>query len=469
MSHEDDVAVREAMVARWVPATFAILFAMHLLDYIDRNILSAIIPQLKDPIKGFGLTNGKIGMLSTCFLISYSLVNPAMGWAGDRFRRTWLIAAGVAVWSLATVATAYAQSYTQLLMCRAALGVGEATYGVIAPTILMDIFSRERRSTMLSAFYLAMPLGSAIGLAIGAPIARAYGWQAAFLVVGTPGLAAAFLAFLMPEPVRGSSEKVSIDRLEQQEKAGATRADFLDLAVNSSYTYSVFGQAAYVFAIGGMLIWIPYFLTATRHIDQSTANSTLGIVTFFAAIAGMSLGGTIADAWSKYDPRALFLVPGIAMLLAVPSTLLGLFSHHPVLIYGGIFLAEVFMFVNVGPCMTILANVVVPNMRASAIAIATFMMHFLGDVWSPSLIGWVADYFGQPDVMATGFGRFLASIGAVATQVDKLSPPQNLLAGLLVTVPALFISGVVFLAGARHLPREMALMVAKLKSDPNKR
>ena len=76
--------------------------------------LSAIIPQLKDPIKGFGLTNGKIGMLSTCFLISYSLVNPAMGSAGDRFRRTWLIAAGVAVWSLATVATAYAQSYTQL-------------------------------------------------------------------------------------------------------------------------------------------------------------------------------------------------------------------------------------------------------------------------------------------------------------------------------------------------------------------
>jgi len=466
VSQDEEIAGRKAAIARWAPATFGILFAMHLLDYMDRNILSAIVPQLKDPVGGFALTNRQVGMLTTCFLISYSLVNPAMGWAGDRFKRTWLIAAGVAVWSLATVATAYAKSYNQLLICRAALGVGEATYGVIAPTIIIDIFSRERRSTMLSAFYLAMPLGSAIGLAIGAPIAKAYGWPAAFLVVGLPGLAAAFLALLLPDPVRGASEKVSAKRLEAKENMGASRTDYLDLAVNSSYAYSVFGQAAYVFAIGGMLVWIPYFLHSTRNIDQATANSTLGIITFFAAIVGMSVGGTIADIWARTNPRALFLVPGIAMLLAVPSTLLALFAHHPVLIYGGIFLAEAFMFMNVGPCMTILANVVMPNMRATAIAIATFMMHFLGDVWSPSLIGWVADYFGQADVMATGIGRFLASIGAVATHADPGLPPQNLLAGLLVTIPPLAISGIVFLAGARHLPREMAHMIAKLKSDP---
>ena len=466
MSHDAKDEGRAERAARWAPATFAILFSMHLLDYIDRNILSAIIPQLKDPNLGFGLNNSRVGLLTTFFLISYSLVNPLMGWAGDRYRRTWLIAGGVAVWSLATVATAYARSYGQLVACRAALGVGEATYGVIAPTILIDLFSRQRRSTMLSVFYLAMPLGSAIGLAIGAPIAKHYGWQAAFLLVGAPGLAAALLAFLMPEPVRGASEGVATDQLEAQEKAGASRADYLDLAVNSSFTYSVFGQAAYVFSIGGMIAWFPYFLNATRHIDQEAANATLGVVTFFAAITGMILGGTIADRWARTNPRALFLVPGIAMLLAVPASLVGLFAHHQVLIFGGIFLAEAFMFVNVGPCMTILANVVAPNMRASAIAIATFLMHFLGDVWSPSLIGLAADYFGKPDVMATGLGRFLASVGAVATQPDPKIPAQNLLAGLLVTIPPLAVSGFVFLAGARHLPREMALMLAKLKSTP---
>ncbi len=451
---------------RWAPAAFGILFAMHLLDYMDRHILSAIVPQLKDPVKGFGLSNHQIGMLTTSFLISYSLVNPAMGWAGDRFRRTWLVAAGVGVWSLATVATAYAQSYSQLLACRAALGVGEATYGVIAPTLLIDMFSREKRSSILSAFYLAMPLGSALGLATGAPIAKMYGWPAAFLVVGTPGLAAALLAFFLPEPVRGASEGVSTDKLKAQERAGGSRADFIDLTVNSSYTYSVFGQAAYVFAIGGMLVWIPYFLTETRGIEQSKANALLAAVTFFAAIFGMTIGGYLADQWSKTDQRALFLVPGIAMLIAVPATLLGLFAHHPFFIYLGIFVSLACMFVNVGPCVTIVANVVTPNMRASALAIATFLMHFLGDIWSPTLVGWAADYCGQADVMATGFGRMLRWLGAIPTQPDLKLPPQNMLAGLLICVPAIFISGIVFLAGARHLPREMALMLAKLKSTP---
>ena len=406
-------------------------------------------------------------MLTTVFLISYSLINPAMGWAGDRFRRTWLIGFGVGLWSLATVASAYAKSYNQLLACRALLGIGEATYGVIAPTILLDLFSRERRSSMMSAFYLAMPLGSAIGLGLGATIAKRYGWQAAFLVVGTPGLVAALLAFILPEPVRGATEKVSVDKLKSQEKLGPSRADFLDLSVNSSYTYNVFGQAAYVFAIGGLLVWIPYFLSGTRGIDQETASWTLGIVTFFAAISGMMIGGTLADRLAKTDSRFLFIVPGIAMILAVPATLVALFAHQPWAIYAGMFFAEAFMFVNVGPCMAIHANVVAPNMRATALAIAILLMHLLGDIWSPSLVGWVADYCGQPDTMATGFGRFLTSIGAVATPGEPGQPPQNLLAGLLVTVPAILISGIVFLAGARHLPREMALMVAKLKASPS--
>jgi MFS family permease len=319
----------------------------------------------------------------------------------------------------------------------------------------------------MSAFYLAMPLGSAIGLGLGATLAKRYGWQHAFLVVGLPGFAMALLALLLPEPVRGASEEgVSADRLKAQERVGASKEDYLDLAVNSSYTYSVFGQAAYVFAIGGLLVWIPYFLSGTRNIEQEAANWMLGIVTFFAAIAGMTFGGVVSDRLARTNPRALFLVPGLAMLAAVPATLLALFARTPAMIYTGIFLAEACMFVNVGPCMTIVANVVTPNMRATALAIATLMMHLLGDIWSPSLIGWVADYFGQADVMATGFGRLLASLGATPTPQGNGQPPQNLLAGLLITVPAIAISGVVFLAGARHLPREMALMLAKLRANP---
>ena len=136
------------------------------------------------------------------------------------------------------------------------------------------------------------------------------------------------------------------------------------------------------------------------------------------------------------------------------------------MIFGGVFLAEALMFVNTGPCNAVIANVVMPNMRASAYAAALFAVHFLGDIWSPTLIGWISDNFGTPDTMNTIFGRAFAAIGALPTARPEGGPPENLTAGLLVVVPAVILSGVVLLAGARHLPGEMTLMLAKLKAVP---
>ena len=135
------------------------------------------------------------------------------------------------------------------------------------------------------------------------------------------------------------------------------------------------------------------------------------------------------------------------------------------MIYLSIFAAETLMFVNTGPCMAIIANVVQPNLRGAALAISYAAVHFLGDIWSPWLIGKAADMFGDPETMNSSIGRALKSIGAVPTQVPG-HPPENLVAGLLILIPALLLSGIVFLAGARHLPREMALMRAKLKAAP---
>ena len=179
----DEVGTRkgpkEGIPPRMAMVTFAVLFAMNLLDYLDRNILTAVLPQLKaDKIVA---TNLQAGACFTYFLISYSLVSPIMGWLGDRWRRTWLLGMGVGLWSLATVGTAFARDYQHLVLARALLGVGEATYGVIAPTILMDLFARERRARVFSAFYLAMPIGSALGLGLGATIATHWGWRMAFL------------------------------------------------------------------------------------------------------------------------------------------------------------------------------------------------------------------------------------------------------------------------------------------------
>ena len=456
----------EVRLPPWAWATFAILFAMNMLDFMDRNVLFAVMPQLRDaPPTGLGIDAVQAGLLTTFFLVSYSIFGVFTGWAGDRLRRTWLLAIGVGIWSLATVGSGLARNYHQLVLARSFLGIGEATYGVIAPTILLDLFPRKYRARVLSGFYLAMPIGSALGIVLGGVLSHRFGWPSAFFVVGVPGLLAAFVALILPEPVRGASEGIDPARLKAHQEAGASRRDYLDLMVNSSYTYAVGGMAFYTFAIGGMLAWVPDFLVKTREISQERSSAILAGVTVTAAILGMSLGGWLADRLARVSPKALFLVPGLALLASIPFILLGLLSKHELPIFAGIFLAETLMFVNTGPCNAVIANVVAPNLRASAYAVAILLTHFLGDMWSPALIGWVARTFGQADMMDTIAGRALASLGAVPTAAAGRSP-ENFTAGLLIVVPAVALAGVVLLAGARHLPREMALMQARLKAAP---
>jgi MFS family permease len=352
-----------------------------------------------------------------------------------------------------------------LVLARSVLGIGEATYGVIAPTILLDLFARDRRARLMSTYYLAMPIGSALGIVLGSIIASKWNWHMAFFLVGAPGLVAAILAFALPEPVRGASEGVDPERLKADERAGASRADYLRLMVNASYIHSVLGMAAYTFAIGGMLVWVPNYLFSTRGFDQARAGTVLGVVTLTAAVLGMLSGGRIADRLAKTRPEAMFLVPAVAMLASIPFVLTVIFTTYAPMIFVAIFIAEALMFVNTGPCNAIIANVVQPNLRSAAFAIAIFAVHVLGDIWSPSIIGKVSDVFGDESGMRNPVGRVLYSMGAVPTQVAG-QPPENIVAGLLVVVPALLLSGAILLAGARHLPREMNLMRARLAAPP---
>ncbi|MCA1656425.1 MAG: MFS transporter, partial [Actinobacteria bacterium] len=300
---------------------------------------------------------------------------------------------------------------------------------------------------------------------LGGWIGQHFGWHLAFFVVGIPGLLAALLALLLPDPVRGTSEGVDADRLKEHERAGASRDDYVDLMVNSSFTYSVLGMAFYTFAIGGLSAWLPTFLVETRGFGQARSTSLLGLTTLVASVTGMSAGGWLADRLAKTNPRALFVIPGLALLGSIPFIVVALLSHSEPWIFAGIFLAETLMFMNTGPCNAVIANVVMPNMRSAAFALTLFAVHMLGDIWSPPLMAWVSDTFAEPDAMASVFGKALTAIGAVPTRNPGFST-QNWVAGLLVSVPAVLLAGVVLLAGARHLPREMALMLAKLKARP---
>lgn len=272
----------------------------------------------------------------------------------------------------------------------------------------------------------------------------------------------------LPDPLRGTSEGVEEQRLRLHERVGPSREDYVDLMVNSSYTYSVFGLAFSMFAIGGLIVWLPTFLVVVHEVPTARTNFWLAFVVPAAMVAGMSVGGWLADRYSRINPRALFLVPGLAMLGAIPCLLMAIFGRGESFVLACVFLTVALLFTNAGPCHAIIANVVLPNMRAVAYAVALAATHLLGDLWSPTVMGWVSDTFGQDDSMATPFGRALAAIGATP-RAQPGHDPENLIAALLTAVPALLIAGAVLLAGCRHLPREMALMIAKLRASPVRR
>ncbi len=451
-------------VPRWGWGVLALMFAMHLLDSVDRWLLASVLRQVSQELE---IDEPQAGWLSTVLLLAFAVSCPVVGYLADRMRRARLLAVGFAVWSLATVATGLAATFEQLEAARSLVGVGSATSMVVALTLLMDLFPRSLRGRVIAAYLIAMPFGAGGAMSLGSALARATSWQTAFLMVGGPGLALALLALLVPEPVRGQSEGVDIPRLRLHEQVGPSREDYIDLMVNSSYTYSVFGVTFSSFALAGLVYWLPAFLTSVKGFTQSQADFPMGMTFLTAALLGTAVGGWVADRYAMAKPRALFFIPGLGILGAILFVLAAIYGRGLASICGALLLAEGLMFVNIAPCYTIIAAVVMPNMRGVACAVVLAAVHLLGDIWSPSLMGWMIDTFGQADSMSTSFGRALASIGAVPVALPGRDP-ENVTAGMLLVVPALLISGIVLLAGSRHLPREMTLMLAKLKAPPTR-
>ena len=347
----------------WAGGILALLFWMHVLVSIDRWVLAIVLPQLSDGLK---LSEVQAGWLSTVLLLAFAMSSPLVGYFADRIYRPRLLAIGFAIWSLATVATGLAQSYLQLQAPRTVVGVGGATFGVVALTMLMDLFRARsaggcwRRSSGDAG-------GGGIGLCLGAAFAMMVGWPSAFLIAGAPGLVLALVALLLPDPARGTSEGIDIHRLRVHEQVGPSREDYIDLMVNSSYTYSVFGLVFSSFALAGLVYWSPTFLVVTKGLTKDTTDLPLGLTLLGAAFLGTGTGGWLADRFVSVKPRAMFIVPGLAMLGSIPFVLAAIYGRGLPWILGGIFLAIFLMFLNIGPCYSIIANVVMPNMHGGGL------------------------------------------------------------------------------------------------------
>jgi MFS family permease len=355
-----------------------LLTALNFLNYIDRNILFAVQPLVQ---KEFHLDDAQVGFLTSAFFVCYMVAAPLIAPLADRYPRKWIMAAGAFVWSAATLLSAVTHTYHELLLRHVIVGIGEASFVAISPAFLADLFPENIRGRVMGIFYLATPVGSALGYIIGGYLGQRYGWRSPFMVSALPGLLLALGLLALREPVRGAS-----DHLADSVERGSVRGLFR----NKAYWTITFGAAMMTFAIGGLQVWMPTFLTRVRHVPLDRANTVFGGMTVVSGTVATLLGGWLGDRLLRKTPAAYQMISAIGMALSIPAIVLAIYFPGPAM-YPAIFLGEFFLLLNTAPLNAALVNSVSARIRATALAVNIFTIHLLGDAFSPTLIGYISD------------------------------------------------------------------------------
>ena len=356
-----------------------VLTALNLLNYADRNVLFAVQPLVQEE---FHVTKEQIGFLTSAFLIFYMIAAPFVGPLADRYSRKLIISVGAIFWSGLTLLTAVTHSYTELLIRHTLVGVGEATFVTIAPTFVADLFHENVRGRILGVFYLAIPVGSAAGYLLGGYLAPHHGWRFPFYIAAAPGFLLALVVLLLKEPPRGQ-----FDTLKETPERGTA----LGLIRNPAFLTATLGMAFMTYSLGGIQVWIPQFLYSERHFTLEKANLMFGIIIVIDGILAALAGGWLGDYLLPRMKSSYYFVSAMSMLLGIPVMIVALFSKGPLMI-PAIGVAAFFLLLNTAPLNAAVINSVGAHIRATAIAVNIFVIHLLGDVPSPTMMGWVADH-----------------------------------------------------------------------------
>jgi MFS transporter, Spinster family, sphingosine-1-phosphate transporter len=390
--------------------TVLLLLALNLLNYIDRYILPGAQPLIQ---RDFHATDEQMGALTTALFFFYMFAAPASGWLGDRFRRKPLIIIGAILWSLATLGSAFVHSYWSLYTRRALVGVGEATFGIFAPAVLSDFYPERERNRILSVFYLAIPVGAALGYLAGGELGTLWGWRGPFLICAIPGLIVAVLyGFFGREPERGGTDTY---------RPASNRSTFWGILKNPAFLTATFGMAEITFALGGISAWVPTFLHRVNGLSVADSSLVVSAITVIDGIGGTIAGGWIAQRWQRTNHRALYLLSFWSALLTLPFGILVFFGPRATTI-PSLFVAEFVIFLNTGPLNAAIVNSVNGAVRATAISINLFCIHMFGDTFSPQIIGAISDHSN----LSIGLGATLVSLvlaSVILWYGSRFAPP----------------------------------------------
>ena len=395
-----------------------LLLAINLFNYIDRQVLAALEPDIRATFFAPDDVNRmtKTGLLGVAFFVTYMFSAPVLGFLADRISRWIIVGIAVILWSLASGASGLAATFGILFATRIFVGIGEGGYGPAAPTLLSDLFPIETRGRIMAIFCAAIPVGSALGYVIGGLIGTYLGWRWAFYLVAPPGLLLGLLCFLQRDP------RTTADHLVQKAPRRSIR-DYLKLFHTRSYLINCIAMTLMTFVLGGLGFWVPAYL---RYRNQSleVGMTIFGLILVVAGLVSTLVGGVIADKLRSRLAGSYFWVSGVGMLIACPIFVVALYIPFPVA-WIAIFVAIFFLFLNTGPSNTALANVSPPAVRATAFAANIFVIHALGDVQA----FWLLGYIGGHTNMQLAF-LFLSVI--------------------------IFASGLAWLIGVKYLPADTA-------------
>ncbi len=476
-----------AIVPGYAWFMLTLLTAINLINYVDRQIVPSVGADIQADLR---LNDAWLGAIMGSFIISYTVLSPIFGRLGDVGERRRLIAIGIVIWSVATVMGGLARSGLQLLIARTLVGIGEASYATIAPSLIADVFPKNRRGTALGIFFAAIPLGLGLGVSLGAlapwfehhwKFGKNQGWQPTLFLVGGPGLLLAALYYLFTkEPKRGGMDEMGPAEKQSQDavssgpvplRARIKRSVIVYAALLTipTFLFATLGYTALTFATGGLINWAEKFLEKDKHPPpDDPANNPVesdsgegeenhqpdfreqtrmifGLIVIAAGFIGTLLGGALSDWLLRYTKYSYFLVCGVTVLLAVVPTLLVIGVMEPTWYFAFIFAAVLFLVMGNAPVNALIINSVAPNLRASAVALSILIIHVFGDVLSNWAIGALSVAIKE-SAQANSLPGFVASIA----RLFSLDPGfQHLSIALLITPVAMIVSGIFFLIGMR--------------------
>ncbi|XP_055626650.1 protein spinster isoform X2 [Toxorhynchites rutilus septentrionalis] len=372
--------------------TVSVLCFVNLINYMDRFTIAGVLTDIQSY---FSIGDDEGGLLQTAFVLSYMICAPLFGYLGDRYSRKWIMALGVFLWSTTTLLGSFMHQFGWFITFRALVGIGEASYSTIAPTIISDLFVGDTRSKMLAMFYFAIPVGSGFGYIVGSETAKFFGsWAYALRVTPLLGIIAVVLIAMLEDPERGQSEG------SHQMEVTSYREDIKAIVRNPSFMLSTAGFTCVAFVAGALAWWGPKFIYLGLVSQPGNENITLndvsfrfGIIAMSAGAFGVPLGAYVARTLRVWYPSCDPLICAAGLFCSAPLVFLALVAVK----YSGswcfslVFFAEISLNLTWSIVADMLLYVVVPTRRSTAEAFQILISHAFGDAGSPYFVGLISE------------------------------------------------------------------------------